>query len=125
VPDRPGGYLSSSATNVGIPGFWLGYWTKFGEETASEPGFITTDGRGLACSSVGCTTAIQGECNTTLDNAVRNVAVAAAVRPGDPTGLVHLVQVTPLVGVDEETTQAYAGLVATAALSSLRPRVKP
>jgi hypothetical protein len=111
---RPGGYLSSTATSVGLPGFWLAFWTKFGEETAEEPGFLTTDGRGLGCSALGCASVLAGDCTSVLSNSSRNVAFASALRPGDPTGLVHLVQVTPLVGVSEDTQELRAGMIATA-----------
>ena len=111
---RPGSYLSSSATSIGIPGFWLAFWTKYGEETAEEDGFLTTDGRGLVCSALGCASILAGDCTTVLGNSSRNVAFASALRPGDPTGLVHLVQVTPLVGVSEDTQELRAGMIATA-----------
>jgi hypothetical protein len=111
---RPGGYLSSASANIGIPGFWLAYWTKYGEETGSEPGFLNTDGRGFACSGVGCATAVAGECQGVLETVARNVALATAVRPGDPTGLVHLVQATPIISVEEGTTDLYAGVLLNA-----------
>ncbi|HEX6766467.1 MAG TPA: hypothetical protein VF103_13335 [Polyangiaceae bacterium] len=108
---RAGNYLSASATSVGVPGFWLAYWTKYGAETATEPGFLTTDGRGLACSALGCAAPIEGDCQSALSNAVRNVAVAIASRPGDPTGLVHAVQATPVVGPTEDGQGIYAGII--------------
>jgi hypothetical protein len=111
---RPGGYLSSTTTSVGIPGFWLAFWTKFGDETADEPGFLTTDGRGLACSALGCLSVLEGDCTSVLSNSSRNVVFTSALRPGDPTGLVHLVQVTPLVGLSEDTQELRAGMIATA-----------
>jgi hypothetical protein len=110
---RPGGYLSSATTEV-LPGFWLAFWTKFGEETENEAGFLTTDGRGLACSALGCVSALEGDCTPTLNNATRNVATVTARRPMDPTGLVHLINVTPLVGVSEDTQELRAGLLASA-----------
>jgi hypothetical protein len=111
---RPGGYLSSSATSIGIPGFWLAFWTKYGEETPEEDGFLTTDGRGLVCSSLGCANILAGDCTNVISSSSRNVAFASALRPGDPTGLVHLVQVTPLVGVSDDNEELRAGMIATA-----------
>ena len=113
---RPGGYLSSSATAIGLPGFWLAYWTKFGEASGAqgEDGFLTTDGRGLTCSALGCLASAAGECSDNLSNATRNVALATAQRPGDPTGLVHVVQLTPLVSPNDDGTELYAALLATA-----------
>jgi hypothetical protein len=108
---RPGGYLSASATSVGVPGFWLAYWTKYGTETATEPGFLTTDGRGLACSAAGCAAPIEGDCPNALSNAVRNPALAIASRPGDRSGLVHIVQATPVVGPTEDGQGLYAGII--------------
>jgi hypothetical protein len=111
---RPGGYLSSASANIGIPGFWLAFWTKFGEESGAEPGFLNTDGRGFACSAVGCATAPASDCQGVIDTAARNVALATAVRPGDRTGLVHLVQATPIVSVEEGTTNLYAAVLLNA-----------
>jgi hypothetical protein len=108
---RPGGYLSSASTSIGIPGFWLAFWTKFAEASGAEPGFLGTDGRGFICSSAGCATAVAGDCQSVLDTAARNVALATAVRPGDPTGLVHLVQVTPVVATNENSELYAAALL--------------
>jgi hypothetical protein len=110
---RPGGYLSSASTPIGIPGFWLGFWTKYGEASGTEPGFLTSDGRGFACSAAGCATAPAAECQNALDTAARNVALVSAVRPGDPTGLVHLVQVTPVVAAND-TGELYAAALLSA-----------
>lgn len=111
---RPGGYLSSSSTPIGIPGFWLAYWTKFGEASGAEPGFLNTDGRGFVCSAAGCATAVAGDCQNVLDTVARNVAPVSIVRPGDPTGLVHLVQATPIIGTQEGATGLYAGMLLNA-----------
>ncbi len=109
---RPGGYLSSAATPIGIPGFWLAFWTKFGEASGTDPGYLTTDGRGVVCSAAGCATAVAADCPSALDTVTRNVAVATAVRPGDPTGLVHLVQATPVIA--NEGGSLYAAVLLTA-----------
>jgi hypothetical protein len=111
---RPGDYLSSSATSIGLPGFWLAYWTKYGEATSGQEGYLTTDGRGLVCSAIGCGTGIEGDCGNVVGNAQRNVAATTALLPGDPTGLVHLVQVTGAVGVSADTQELSAGVFVNA-----------
>jgi hypothetical protein len=109
---NPGGYLSASTVSTGIPGFWLGYWTKYA--LPGDEGYLTTDARGLACSPAGCASAPAADCDKAMNNLVRNVAVAGAVRPGDPTGMIHLVQVTPVIGTEDGGSTLYAGLLANA-----------
>jgi hypothetical protein len=118
---RPGGYLSSAAASVGMAGFWLAYWTKFGEASGGEDGYLTTDGRGIVCTALGCGVGVAGDCSNAASNGTRNVAVTSAVRPGDPLGLVHLVQVTPIVGPDPVTQELTAGLIAGASRVDFGP----
>jgi hypothetical protein len=102
----PGGYLSSGATDTTIPGFWLTHWTKVGPATATEEGYLTTDARGVGCAASGC---VVDELSCSADsrsNLVRNQAMLTGVRPGDPNGLVSLVQALPYLSPDPEETTA-------------------
>jgi hypothetical protein len=104
--DAPGGYLSSGATDTTIPGFWLTHWTKVAPATQTDEGYLTTDGRGVGCAATGC---MLDELNCSADsrsNLVRNQALLTGVRPGDPNGLVSLVQAIPYIAPDPEGTTA-------------------
>jgi hypothetical protein len=104
--DAPGGYLSSGATDTTIPGFWLTHWTKVAPATQTDEGYLTTDGRGVGCSATAC---MLDELNCSADsrsNLVRNQALLTGVRPGDPNGLVSLVQAIPYIAPDTGGTTA-------------------
>jgi hypothetical protein len=109
---NPGGYLSAASVSTGIPGFWIGYWTKYA--LPGDEGYLTTDARGIGCGASGCASAPATDCGSAANNLVRNVAVAGAVRPGDPTGVVHMIQVTPLIGTEDNGATLSAGLLANA-----------
>jgi hypothetical protein len=101
-----GGYLSSGATDTTIPGFWLTHWTKVGAATATEEGYLTTEVRGAGCAASAC---VLDEPSCTADsrsNLVRNEALATGVRPGDPNGLVSLVQAIPYLAPEGEEVAA-------------------
>jgi hypothetical protein len=105
----PGGYLSSGATDTTIPGFWLTHWTKVGRATATEEGYLTTEGRGVGCAASVC---MADEISCSADsrsNLVRNQALLTGVRPGDPNGLVSLFQAVPHLAPDAQN--ATAGLL--------------
>jgi hypothetical protein len=102
----PGEYLSSGATDTTIPGFWLTHWTKVGQATQTDEGYLTTDGRGLGCAASGCTL---DEISCSADsgsNLVRNQAILTGVRTGDPNGLVTLVQAMPFLSVEGDEVAA-------------------
>jgi hypothetical protein len=101
-----GGYLSSGATDTTIPGFWLTHWTKLGPATSMEDGYLTTEGRGVGCAASAC---VLDETSCGADsrsNLVRNQALLTGVRPGDPNGLVSLVQAVPYIAPEPEGTTA-------------------
>jgi hypothetical protein len=107
----PGVYSSAGATYAGVAGFWLTNWTKFGSDDGSGDGFLTSDGRGVACSAVGCTVA-DTECPSDSNNNLeRNVATLSALRPGDRTGIVHYAAAVPSLTADDDgNLQAVLGL---------------
>jgi hypothetical protein len=111
-PDA-GAYTSASATDTTIPGFWLTSWTKFGSAAATDEGFLTTDGRGVGCSDMGCLLDEMNCSANSASNLVRNQALLTGVRPGDPNGLVTFVQALPLLlpGTEEGEARAVLGLV--------------
>ena len=108
--DAPGAYLSSSATFTGIAGLWVGAWTKVALADATD-GFLTTNGRALACGKDGCATD-QAACEPTdANNLIRNPASVVIHRPGDPPGLVELVQAAPFIGTEGGANQANLVLI--------------
>jgi hypothetical protein len=109
----PGGYLSSGATDTTIPGFWLTHWTKVAPATATEEGYLTTDGRGVGCVSTPCTLDELTCSANSGSNLIRNQALVAGTRPGDPNGLVSFVQALPYIAPDTGGTTSGLLLIAT------------
>jgi hypothetical protein len=103
-----GDYASCSATSTTIPGVWIGAWTKY---TSGGNGYLTTNGRGLACLAGTCTSDMNACPANSADNGVRDPASVIAHRPGDPTNLLEVVTATPLLTTDG--TQVLAELVLT------------
>jgi len=103
-------YSSISATDTTIPGFWLAGWTKFAPASGGDEGYLTTDGRGIGCSDMGCVLDEQNcSANSTM-NLVRNQALMTSTRPGDRNGLVTFVQALPVLGVTPGTNEAIGAL---------------
>src|SRR6185295_17876592 len=85
-------------------------WTKVPLADATE-GFLTTNGRALACGKDGCGTD-QAACSSTdANNLIRNPASVVVHRPGDPPGLVELVQAAPFIGTEGGANQANLVLI--------------
>jgi len=99
--DAPGAYVSSSITATGLNGLWLGAWTKVSLGDAPEgEGFLTTNGRLLGCGKDACSTDQEACKPADTNNLVRNPATVVVHRPGDPTGLVELVEAMPFIGAE-------------------------
>lgn len=106
----PGAYLSSSATFTGVTGLWVGAWTKV-PLADTQDGFLTTNGRAFVCGKDGCGSD-QAACkDTDTNNLIRNPATVVVHRPGDPTGLVEMVQAAPFIGTEGGKTQANLTLI--------------
>ncbi len=106
-----GEYLSSSVADTTIPGFWLASWTKFAPATANDEGWLTTDGRAIGCGASGCMEDDASCSAMSQANLIRNSVTLAAVRPGDPNGVVSLLQAVPILGLDEVTAEPTAALL--------------
>ena len=106
-----GDYLSISATSATLPGLWLGGWTKFGAASGTDPGYLTTNGRAFGCSADGCGNDMSACPGDSDNNLVRNPASVIAHRPGDPPGLMQLVQAAPLLVADGDQVGAQLFLI--------------
>jgi hypothetical protein len=102
----PGDYLSISATDTTLPGFWVGSWTKSAPMMPPDPGYLTTNGRAFVCTADACGADMDPCAGGSENNLVRNPATVIAHRPGDPTALMELVQATPLLAADGDQVVA-------------------
>jgi hypothetical protein len=106
----PGAYPSSSVIPTGVMGLWVGAWTKVPVADSAE-GFLTTNGRAIACGPAGCGADMTACKPSDANNLVRNPASVIAHRDGDPTGVVALVQAVPFIGTEGGENQGNLKLV--------------
>jgi hypothetical protein len=99
-----GAYFSSTATWIGLPGAYVGSWTKAADE------FLTHESKLVLCGPGECVSDATCEGGNS-DIVARNIVATSAKLPGDPAGVVHYAQATPFLTQGAEPDSVDAGLL--------------